>query len=357
MRGNLRNPAMFLASATALGLLLSAGSADAQVECGDTITGKITMTQDLDCTDVDADPSITIDGGTLDMNGFELLGHDSGDRVGVEFVNAGGELVNGEIFGASVGIVLGGSGKHKLLDVVVDSSSSGGIHILVGADKNKLHGVLVKETGESGFRIESEKNSLTDCTAVRSNDAGIEIVGAANKLSRCMAIASGSDGFVIDGADTKIKFGSATQNDDSGFLVHADDVQLSRCAASSNLGDGFDVEAQRLKVKDGSSQGDQSNGVRIRQNSAGISLTKVRIMAAGAHGIRIDGGTDITVKGSIIQANGLSGIRNNAGTDLSISGNSVTGHIDDDLYEGVTKCATNTWKGNTFFASNLPCID
>ena len=206
----------------------------AQVSCGDTITGKAQMTASLVC-DSDS-PALTIDGGSLDMNGYGISGCFAD---GIHLVGKGSSVSNGRVEGCTRGFVAANSGKHKLTNVVAVGNTGTGIRINPSAEKTKLVNVHAIGNGADGVQIQADGVSVAGSSAVGNGDDGFAIEGEKVKFKDCVADGNGEQGF--DGQLSvrgSYKGCSSSGNGFSGFAVAVTD-KLKNCTATGNGGNGF----------------------------------------------------------------------------------------------------------------------
>jgi hypothetical protein len=190
---------------TALALCIASAPALAQVQCGDTITTRIVMTEDLVCGG--NGPALMIDGGTLLMQGHTLRCEpslfDHGGRDGISLVGRGSALMNGTIAGCDwISLLLTGSGNHTVRDIHVASESVVGADIQ--SDRNSVtrlridahvlyHGILVSGqhnrisnshfTGRTAVAMGGANNMLMD-NEIPGTYAGASIGGTNHKIFR-----------------------------------------------------------------------------------------------------------------------------------------------------------------------------
>ncbi|HSA80692.1 MAG TPA: hypothetical protein VLE23_07695, partial [Geminicoccaceae bacterium] len=89
----------------ALALLVLAAGPALAVECGDVVTGVERLDRDLICTTPD-DPALTIDGGSLNLNGFTVVC--DGTSVGILLQGSGARLRGGAVTGCVLAVHVAG---------------------------------------------------------------------------------------------------------------------------------------------------------------------------------------------------------------------------------------------------------
>jgi hypothetical protein len=171
--------------ALSLLLVLAAGPVMA-AECGDVITKSARLDRDLICT---SDPALTIDGGSLDLNGFTV----SCDRtvVGVLLEGRGAHLKDGAVTGCELAVWVAGSGKHRIQGLTASASNQG---VLVESDGNRLsHSNVLRGLNDAAVQVNGSNNHLRSNSIAGSLDQGFEINGNDNRIigNRIGAVAEG----------------------------------------------------------------------------------------------------------------------------------------------------------------------
>lgn len=359
--GKINSLSRVLAMTAAL-VMGAAGVAHAQVSCGDVITEDRVMDSDLNCPG--HDPAITIVGAELDMNGYKLSGCPG---VGILLTLDKSTVKNGSVIHCDTGVQLEGLGKHRVENMFVGGHLDYGVHIIAGADKNKLVNVTASVNG-TGFRILSDKNSFdrcaahtngldgfhtpgstqgntfTDSTATANGGDGFYVI--ASTVQRCHATYNGGDGFF--GSFNTVKDSTSSSNVGNGFTLS--DSKLVRCVASRNQKIGFSFFSDSTATK-GASVANLQHGVYLGHDS---SIKDMDVRANIGHGVySVFQGN--SVDGCNITNNGEDGIHNDA-VLFSASKNAVLFH-GTDLVDTVGSCASNEWKKNTFGTKNQFCIE
>lgn len=303
----------------ALGLagagLLSPHLADAGagLACGGVVgPGQtVTLTANIGpCASGTGTAAVTVDSGTLDLGGFEVT-CDTVDPVdGIVLAGAGAVVINGTVRDCSRGIVVGGTGKHRVSDMNVHTSVGDGLEVLEGSDKNKLAALGSFDNGGDGIQIDGDKNGLTGCTA-SNNDDGVEVDGDKNKVRDCVTLGN-DDGFDIDGDKNKLSANNAEGNAD-GYIVGGVGNKLVGNAATNN-------DVVGMELNDGS------------------KATKNTVMGQGGDGILVVASAD---------------------AKATVAKNTVTDNATDsgfDLNDLTAGCGKHKWKGNLFGTSSEACV-
>jgi Periplasmic copper-binding protein (NosD) len=173
----------------ALLLLLASGPVMA-VECGDVITGFERLDRDLICT---ADPALTVDGGTLDLNGFTVVCDHVPpvESVGVLLDGTRARLRDGAVTGCKVAVWVGGFGSHVVRSVTASASNQG---VFIDSDGNRLSfSNVLRGRDDAAVQVDGSDNDLRFNDVAGSNDQGFEINGDANRVTdnRISAVAEG----------------------------------------------------------------------------------------------------------------------------------------------------------------------
>jgi hypothetical protein len=179
----------------ALPLLVQLAAASAlAVECGDVITGRARLDRDLICPTQPAGAALTVDGGSLDLDGFTVVCEQPIENsVGILLVGHGARLSDGAVTGCFVGVQVGASGGHTVRDVTA-SASNQGVLIVSGSDGNRLlNSHILRGRDDAAVQVDGSNNLLAFNDVSGSNDQGFEINGNANRIvnNRISAVAEG----------------------------------------------------------------------------------------------------------------------------------------------------------------------
>jgi hypothetical protein len=285
--------------ALALLLVLAAGPALA-VECGNVVTKSARLERNLICT---SDPALTVDGGSLDLNGFVVTC--DGTIVGVLIEGSGAHLKDGAVTGCELGVWAAGSGDHRIERLTVSASNQ-------------------------GVFFESDGNRLSRSSILRAlNDAAVQANGSSNHL-RLNSIAGSHTAFEINGDDNRIignRIGAV-----------AEGVQL--------MGDGNQVARNHII-------GTTDRGVEVRE---GAHLIKDNLIADGtADGIAVfSDGNEVrqnVILGHADQGLFVSGLGNTLENNRVLLNGT-------DLTDATPNCDDNLWRDNTFESSvSDDCVD
>lgn len=373
-----------------IALLLGAAGpevARAQVACGATVTTKVKMTADLSgCIN---NPTFTIDGGSVDMDGHRVSA--CGGCMGVQLIGKGSSLSNGTVVGGgglSIVVRLDGQGGHRLRNVVARGGYEG---FVATTDNNKLENCVAVGNTTRGFDIGGDKNSLMHCHSnggsigISSSGAGNKLQdntasdassyafltsGDGNKLLRNRAVAS-KTGFWVPGSFNKLtsniatsstnltlgscgfEIGSASQQKQSltrniaaanadGFLLYNNSSSATKNVALGNALNGIRLAGDFNKLTSNVTHGNNEDGIHLNQNSDNNKLVSNHTSGNGNAGIYIGnpGAVANQIRKSVALGNG--------GYDLDDSNGN---------------CASNVWSSNLFGDSQAggtpsdPCID
>ena len=351
-------------------LSLVASAAAAQVNCGDVITGKAIMTSNIVCGA--NDPAVTIDGGSLDMNGKSISGC-SGDGILLQGVKS--SVANGRVSGCGKAFVVGGTGKHKLSNVIAINNSDTGFEVSIGSDKNKFVNTIARDNGNMGYDCNGAGNSFTSCGAVGHPSDGFATTGEKTKYKNCVSYDNSNAGFRVDEIGSSFQSCQAINNGGFGFVVTSAG-KFKNCHATSNGINGFDL-ADGSKISGSVATGNGKTGIR----SDGGSISKCSMVGNATHGLDISAGT-VKAKKLMISGSGTDGIHIATGPDHLISGCSITdsgsNEIDNnfagairltvsknvvlesggkDLRDAAAVCGSNDCSKNTFDTRSQNCIE
>jgi hypothetical protein len=152
--------------------MLAAGPASAQpLTCGSTITSSVTLTQDVDCTNMKGVNALTIGapGVTVNLNGYQILGPVTGSNAS-GIIGGSGDLTieNGTISNFVQDVQVGGSSGLVLQNLAITNSAIG-VH--VGATSNaSIHNLFVSTPGGKGMILDHcqgctiSRNDVADAT-------------------------------------------------------------------------------------------------------------------------------------------------------------------------------------------------
>jgi parallel beta-helix repeat protein len=286
---------LFLTSAVAIALAQE--TLPNEVQCGDVLGpgGVYKLNKDLYCN---ATPAITVlDGAHLNLNGHTLTCGPGLSPIGIQLKGQRASVVNGTVLECDRGVVLGGSGKHRVSRIEYATASPGTCQaFVVKTDGNRLvrnsatgcdgcfeisgdgnwliynfaydgpgvgfwlfhsgennhlfHNIAVSHYAE-GFLISGENNNLIGNEAVDTlfeNGAGFEIGGAGNRLWRNRSSDNGGDGLKLFSASNRLMGNVAKDNQKSGIIVYGTDNIIIRNKAFGN-GNGvnfFDLNDDNL---------------------------------------------------------------------------------------------------------------
>lgn len=303
-----------------LGLVVTALSSQAAAQsCGDTLGpgGQFQLTADIGPCDDDAGPALTVNSAVLDLNGFTITCADTDMDLalpnGIEAIGAKTIIINGTVTGCDRGVVLAGTGKHRVGLLEVTASEREGFR--VDSDKNILALNSAGGNGSNGFQVDGDGNTLFQNVADDSGDFdGIEVNGERNKLL-VNACTNNFNGFDIHGARTTM-VSNLAGNNHSGFSVLGPDSKLVKNSALANIEYGFHLAA----------------------GTGGLKLVKNFATANSSSGILLNMPADSIVK---------------AVKNESVDNHILTGFDIEELTPG---CGSHVWKKNSFDTASDACI-
>jgi hypothetical protein len=352
--------------------LLQAGSANAQVACGDVITDSQVMASNLDSC---VGTAVTIgSSGSLDMNGYEIT---LPGAEGVVMNGSGGTLKNGtvQLCGLS-GVVITGDG-NKVENVGVRTCFNG---FEISGEKNKIErGVAVQNTNE-GFLVlpGALKASIKQSYSYNNTENGFRIDGEGTKIAGAVAYDNSESGFDIAGDKTKLSDVLSLENDDDGIVVTGSDAKLQRVFSVQNGARDIGLDGVGAKLKQGTTVGSNLASIWISGNGnsvdkaiasfgfnnlfvAGDQNKAQRLLSVRAAEVGIDVGgsaNDNAIKKSFSTQNQNVGIRvSNGAAQNDLRENIASDHSAPwDLLDLNPACGSNNWQKNGGVA-NDPCID
>jgi parallel beta-helix repeat protein len=337
-----------------LALLGGVCPASAVVTCAATLTADETMTADLDCSIFGA--PITVQGVTLDMAGHRVRNTGAANVAtpnGIVLTNdpvtgKPAMLRNGIVEGADAnGVRLGGTGGHRVIDVVATANGVAGFDVRSPNSKFTRASALnntgngfrsdsngyatrfvfctAAGNGERGWSINGDGNTLRRCIASDNTFDGISVVGAGHVITQCSAEGSGDDGFTVQGDGNRLTANAAIGNGGAGFvIVSGTENKLMKNAATSNAVEGFLIEAT-------------ATGTRVRNNFGTSNLD----------GFDLQGSLHV-VKRNRAVGNAMVGIDAAGASDCTLSGNVALSNLADDMADDAVNCSGNIWTNNIY---------
>jgi parallel beta-helix repeat protein len=203
--------------------------------CGDTITTRTVLINDLDCSGYSGNPALTIEkGGKLNLNGHQIVGNEEINCI--EIAGDGTRVWNGAVVKCNYGIRVRGN-HNKVVSMEVSDSANRGIRI--DGDKNLVKDCLVTHNGKQGIKIDGGDGNKIMLNQVFNNCRdGIEIQeGDANFVFNNHVEGNGSEATCTDfGQDYKPWFYAGID-----VLSVSEDNKVYYNHACGNLGcDGSD---------------------------------------------------------------------------------------------------------------------
>ena len=221
---------------TLIGLLpvLSFASVHAQpVVCGQVIDTNTTLEADLlNCS---TDPALTVENGvTLDLNG-KTVSCQATTADGIHLDGQGARLRNEVVKGCQDGVVLIGTGNHKVEHILSKENGDDGFDINVGSDRNKLDRNGATDNDGHGVKILGSQNTVRDNTAVQNMDDGFNVRGTQHTLSKNVAQQHpNGSGLNLVGSGHTVKQNQAFDNNNYGVVNASRDSQLKKNTALNN---------------------------------------------------------------------------------------------------------------------------
>ncbi len=326
--------------------------AHAQVNCGDIIVAAATMLSNL--TACPGNPAVTVDGGTLDMNGFAIIGCVAGD--GIHVIGNNARVDNGRVEGCIDGISLAGGGGHRIENVRSEINAA------------------------SGFRFVSSNNRI-EYTSSAGNAIGWRLmVGANNNDVRYSTAFGNTIGAVVGG--NRSDFRESTAADNAGGMqimgnrTQLRDFTLARTPVTSpgdrgkykyvfSVGNGvassigFEFIGNRNRLERSRVAG-HGTAVKIGGNDNRVRLST--IVDSLVTGVSI-GGMNNRVDRNMVAGDGSGtsgavGIEAIVGSMMNrIDRNAVLNHTVNDLQDADPICANNLWQNNIEKLKTPTCLN
>jgi hypothetical protein len=352
----------------------NAAAAYGQITCGAVVTSNVVMTADMFC--ILNSPAFTIDGGSVDMNGHQV-GCLPGSN-GVLFINSGGKLKNGTVEGCDDGVILAGSGKHAVTNVMarggqrgfvststknklvrnsaLDNSGDGFVLAsVIQPMAHNLNGNVSANNGGRGFALTGDGSKLSGNLAFNNGGEGVYILGDGNKLSRSTAYDNGGIGVSVQGVENSLTQNSSIGNASWGFAPYGEAAKVKGNLALDNTGAGFGAVATGNAFNANMSAFNTQDGFVLFGD--GTTISRSTAIGNAEDGILIGlAQANMVVKGNRVIANGLLGINLQSNTS-AVTGNFGADNAAGDADDLSATCDTNVWKKNVFDSAADACIE
>jgi CSLREA domain-containing protein len=298
--------------------------------------------------------------------------------------------------------------KTRVLDSVAFHIGDTGIRLFATQSlvSPRIQGATVRDCGETGIFLRSTGDltgaTILDTAAVENAQVGVA-VGAPTivkpKIANLVAHGNGGTGIVVAGDDAPsdtitnatISQSTASNNSNAGIVVEGASsttgVSLADVAVtgSGSWGVLFDGPSAGVTIAGAVVIGNVTDGVLFGADGTGVAIAgttvadnrgngldlrlvtstvQARASANDADGIVLEASTDdiagapgATVTKSSTGGNGGVGVHvANNGIANVVEKNVSLGNTGNDLQDDNTSCGSDTWSGNTFRASNDPCV-
>lgn len=337
------------------------------ITCGDVVGPNDVVVLDRDLGPCPR-TALTVNSGTLDLNGFTVTCAEAGPGEGYTGVFVTGrrsQVRGGTIRGCDGAVVLSGVGsriegvtaeRYVLISgrshhITTSSAAGFGVsgrgHIL---DENM--GCFSVDEGST--RILLSNNLATGCRN------GFDIRGRGNRLSANTATDNSLNGFSLTAGGTLIG-NSAKSNAQYGIYCGGNN---GKCTLRDNNASGNLVGISIIggRVLGGRSSENNKDGIQI---ISGTLVDGVSVVGNGGDGIAVRGnhvsGRN-SIRGNQVLQNREHGIHirfeEPGARRTAVRNNSVSGHLSPffDLADDQPLCGLNRWGGNTFGTRSQDCI-
>jgi hypothetical protein len=190
---------------------------------------------------------IHVDGVTLDLNGFALVGDGTAGRSGITSSVAvkNIRILNGMVRGfAAAGIFLNGSSGVLASDLTIRDNGTTGLYL---GDESMVTRCVIKGNVTSGLRVASA-STVTDCAVTANGGAGIT-AGNNAVVERCVVGSNTGDGILVAGASV-----------------------IADCSADANAGTGITCGVSCI-LRNSTSRASGSQGFNLGQRANVTSCT------------------------------------------------------------------------------------
>jgi hypothetical protein len=286
--------------------------------CGQTVSGRAVLAQDIDCTGLNA-PAITLDGGRLDLAGFTVTGGTRGVNCprGCQITSSVSGATIRESERGIVGRVIADGFPPsrvslKISNLTIEDTIEEGVITQNGSIK--IFDSTIRNTGvcaDAFFRVRFERSTCENAFW------GIETGrGPATIIESTITGASGVGIF----GQSKIRDSNIVDNPGTGIVIPAGKIRNSTITGNGTAGIehgffGHFKGSGKLRIDD-SDISNNGIGVRLREHANKLDLSSSTITGNIAQGVwtdtegfrGADGGERIRIRDSGISGNGLSGI-------------------------------------------------
>ena len=369
----MRAAAMMAVVIGCFGLILAASFTPAAAAACQTFgpgPGTATLSADITAGGCGAtdDPLLEVIGPfTLDMAGFKVDCGVSPTTTGIRLLGSGAILKNGLVQGCTVGVVVDGTGSHKVQNVVAKDNGRG---FDVQSNKNELTNSSAVHNGVfppglppfgPGFLIAGNQNKLDHDVATDNSDANFQVNGNQNTINNSAAAYGPCHGFRIQGDKNKVTNSTSTGTPSAGcdgFLIVSGSSlnELTGNGASDNEGNGFQNLGNTNTFKNNTSTGNDRWGFRHFNSNSNTTQDNVAVNN-GFGGIQIAVSPPGTSQFNLVKGNRTHGNPNDGiqvqGTLNTVTGNTSLGNSPGtDLHDTHSDCDSNSWTKDIFGTSN-----
>jgi parallel beta-helix repeat protein len=356
----LRRTSHRIAIAAALASLASlgfAGTAAAEVDCGQTITQDTTLTHDVGPCPGDG-ITVTASNVTLNLNGRTITGGNlATGTAGVKFANVTGSTVtNGTIRAFNAGAVIDGGSS---------SNTYGSGNTVDNVKVDLALGTILGDFGEGIQITNSDGNTVKNSTVSLSGPySGITLLGDSdyNKIGVAGGANTVENNIEPSGTSNQDDGIRLEPNYDTTVCTYPDHNKIENNTVSGNALDGIVVFAAPCGLSVDTAHVITNN--RVKDNGAHTFAHRkgdgIRVFPR-SNGNTIGGAT--AEEGNTVTGNAASGIRVDSENN-TIRRNTATGNcwFPDpqrpcaDLFDSSANCDNNSWTENTYGTRNQSCI-
>ena len=179
----------------------------------------------------------------------------------------GAKLRNGVVKGCKNGVVLKGTGNHKVERVLATDNADDGFVVDPGSDKNTLNRNAATDNGDDGFQVGGDQTKLNNNTST-TNKFGYFIFcassqnrvivktaaqntivgflldgGTGNKVIKNVGQQNGTNGIEIYNSGHTVRQNQTFDNGDDGIQQNGTDSKLQKNTALGNGDDDLDDDS------------------------------------------------------------------------------------------------------------------
>jgi parallel beta-helix repeat protein len=285
------------------------------------VTSNVKLTANLDCSgfDVDSGPILEVVGpAKLNLKGFTVIGNGFTENEGtedeetfgdtcIEVTGAGAKVWNGTVTQCVDGVVIAGTGSHKVFRIKSTDNEKTGFKVEESSNSNWLEKNEALRNIKENFLVEKDSNDnhLIKNKAEDGEDRGFYVRGSNNRLHKNKADRNRDDALRIKNGNKNEVIHNIFNGTDSGegVQINSEDNIVCKNIIKQNAR-GMRIQDDGNVVKGNIIISNWKEGILIEEGSSNTISSNI-ILNNWQEGIRIDAGSSNTISGNIIKNNGF----------------------------------------------------